>query len=200
MLVIGLTGGIGSGKSAVADLFRKLKVAVIDADQIARELVAPGSPLLAQIAQHFGDKALTKTGDLDRRYLRQVIFMDKKKKVWLENLMHPLIIEQIKQKISQVQSSYCVVVIPLLVESAYLLPFISRILVIDTPVEQQIERAIQRDKLSFDEAKAIVNQQVNRTERLLSAHDIIENKESLNELEQKIHALHEKYINLANQT
>ncbi|MDC1436082.1 dephospho-CoA kinase [Gammaproteobacteria bacterium] len=194
-LTIGLTGGIGSGKSAVSQIFTDLGVTVIDTDLLSRELVKQGSPLLNKIKQYFGNEIISKSGELDRKQLRQLVFKDKAKKQWLEKLLHPeikyLLLEQLK-KISEI---YVVVVVPLLLENNNY-AFINRILVVDCSEALQLSRAITRDQSSSDEIKKIIASQMPRSKRLMLADDIIVNEGTLESLEEKVLELHEKYQKL----
>jgi dephospho-CoA kinase len=194
-LTIGLTGGIGSGKSAVSQIFTDLGVTVIDTDLLSRELVKQGSPLLNKIKQYFGNEIISKSGELDRKQLRQLVFKDKAKKQWLEKLLHPeikyLLLEQLK-KISEI---YVVVVVPLLLENNNY-NFINRILVVDCSEALQLSRAITRDQSSSDEIKKIIASQMPRSKRLMLADDIIVNEGTLESLEEKVLELHEKYQKL----
>ena len=197
MLTIGLTGGIGSGKSAVATLFAKLKIDIIDTDILARELVEPNMPAWQQIIKHFGDNILDKNNNIKRDKLRRIIFQNPDEKTWLEALLHPLIRKETKNRIKTATSPYCIVVIPLLVESK---PnsLIKRILVVDTSEKLQLERTIKRDKVTRDEAMAIINSQTNRQERLAVADDVIENLTDFASLEKSVLKLHTYYLDLVN--
>ena len=202
MLSIGLTGGIGSGKTAVSDIFGTLGVPVIDTDLIARELVEPGQPALTAIVECFGPACLTPDKRLNRAYLRQCIFTDPIAKKNLENILHPRIRTEVARRISQLSVPYCIVVIPLLVEinasnAAYAL---DRILVVDVPEDIQIERVMSRDNVSKEHAVRILQSQASRQHRLANADDIILNTGSLTELRQKIDYLHQYYLKLATNT
>lgn len=196
MLTIGLTGGIGSGKSTVAKLFQQLDVPVIDSDEIAREVVSPGSSILAEISKHFGTNIIDAQGQLKRSDLRKLIFANDKERIWLEQQLHPAIYDRIKDAIKLLKSPYCIVIIPLLVETN---PgkLIDRILVIDSPEELQIQRAHQRDATSKEDILAIMQSQVNRTERLAAADDIIDNSGDFHSLIKHVNNLHLKYLNLS---
>lgn len=202
MLSIGLTGGIGSGKTAVSDIFGTLGVPVIDTDLIARELVEPGQPALTAIVECFGPACLTPDKRLNRAYLRQCIFTDPIAKKNLENILHPRIRTEVARRISQLSVPYCIVVIPLLVEinasnAAYAL---DRILVVDVPEDIQIERVMSRDNISKEHAIRILQSQASRQRRLANADDIILNTGSLTQLRQKIDELHQYYLELATNT
>ena len=195
MLVIGLTGGIGSGKTTVAKLFKTLGVTIIDSDIIARELVQPGTTTLHQISQHFGATVLNAHGALDRAALRQLIFNNPNKRQWLEALLHPLIRDKMSRQIKQTNTSYVIVVIPLLLESPKRFP-VDRILVVDVPETLQQQRATQRDHHAFDSIDAIMATQVSRKQRLNEADDIIDNSGSLPELKKQVQALDANYRGL----
>lgn len=196
MLVIGLTGGIGSGKTAVGDLFAKLGVPVIDADVIARELTEPNQPALVDIIDHFPQEILLEDGRLNRPKLRQIIFEHPHEKRWLEQLLHPLIREEIKKRIEKLSAPYCVIVIPLLFETgAY--PFIDRILVVDAAVDDQVNRVVKRDSTTSQAVEAILASQAERDVRLAGAHDVIMNDGVLDELDEKVSLQHARYLELA---
>lgn len=196
MLVIGLTGGIGSGKTTVAELFTTLGVTIIDTDQIARDIVKPGTAAFKQILEQFGNNILTQEHTLNRASLRKIIFNEPEKRRWLEKLLHPLIREEMKQQIQSVTSPYCIVIIPLLFETDPN-PLIHRILVVDAEEKLQLERTCLRDNISQDEAKAILATQANRAVRLNKADDIIENDGNLEDLMRQVRELHESYLKLS---
>ncbi|MGE3919364.1 MAG: dephospho-CoA kinase [Gammaproteobacteria bacterium] len=195
MLIIGLTGGIGSGKSIVSEQFKKLGAGIIDTDQIAKELVTKGKPALAEIAKHFGREILDEQGHLNRMLLRDKIFNNLEEKQWLENLLHPMINEEIANQLKETKAPYCIIVIPLLFETNYS-DFIQRVLVVDSPEQLQIERASKRDQSSEANIKKIICHQISRTERLARADDVIINDSTLDNLEKQVTALHEKYMKL----
>ncbi|SRR5579883_171166 len=196
MLVIGLTGGIGSGKSTVARLFAERGIPIIDADLLAREVSRPGTPAFAAIVNHFGKEILLANGDLDRAQLRHLIFTDTKQRLWLEDLVHPLIRDKIEQQIAQLKAPYCVAVIPLLLEvKPY--PFIDRILVVDAAESLQLQRAAARDQSNAAEIEAIVKSQINRQHRLAQAHDVIVNDGSVADLVPQVESLHQQYLAIA---
>lgn len=196
MLVIGLTGGIGSGKTTVANLFHQLGVPIIDSDEIAREVVASGSPLLAEIAKHFGSNIIDENGQLKRRELRDLIFANNQERIWLEQHLHPAIYERIREKIKTLNAPYVIVVIPLLIETN---PgsLIDRILVIDSPEQLQIERVQQRDATTKENILAIIQSQISRDKRLAAADDVIDNNGDTQHLEQQVNKLHQYYLTLA---
>lgn len=190
--IVGLTGGIGSGKSTVCDCFEALGIDIIDADLEARAVVAAGSPALAEIAGHFGPHILSAEGDLDRKALRKLVFERAEEKNWLENLLHPLIRERILTRIQDSTSVYTILCAPLLLESgAY--DFVDRILVVDVPEAQQIARTMARDLCSEQEVKAIMASQLSRQQRLEKADDVIDNSQSLPALKAQVRNLHEFY-------
>lgn len=196
MLIIGLTGGIGSGKSTVCDYFARLGVPIIDADLIAREVVEPGQPALGQIADHFGSEFITPEGRLNRRLLREQIFNDEQARTALQSILHPLIRTRMKEQIAALDAPYTIIAIPLLVETGQR-DMLDRILVIDTPEELQIKRVTQRDKVGQDQVQSILDAQCSRNERLAAADDIINNTSDLEDLEQQVDQLHQYYLKLA---
>ena len=196
MLIVGLTGGIGSGKSSVAHLFEEKGIPTIDTDMIARELTAPNEAAFNQIIVHFHDPALSKEGRLNRAYLREIIFKSPAEKKWLEALLHPLIQQKVEERIKALNAPYCIIVIPLLAEAgAY--SFIQRILVVDAKEETQMARAKIRDELNDQQIKAIIKAQASRDERLKVAHDVIENNGALDELTAQVERLHHLYLSLS---
>lgn len=196
MLVVGLTGGIGSGKSTVAKLFAEKGITVIDTDQLARDLTLPGQPALNKIVAEFGKNILLPDKTLNRAELRQQIFTDPAKRRWLEELLHPLIRAETKRLIESAKSPYCIVVIPLLFETKPN-PLINRILVVDATEEQQITRAKTRDRLTEKEIQAIIHTQVARQHRLDNADDIILNDGDLKHLIPQVEKLHLYYLKIA---
>lgn len=193
MLTIGLTGGIGSGKSTAARYFTELGVTVIHADAIAREIVAPNSAPLNQIIAHFGPNIVDEQGNLCRDKLRGLIFSNPKERQWLENLLHPIILKRMHQLAKKANSAYCIMEIPLLLEKN--VP-VDRILVIDVPVNLQILRLQQRTKMDETEIKDILETQLQREQRLAKADDIIHNEGGLAALKQQVQSLHQKYLQL----
>ncbi|MBD3609887.1 MAG: dephospho-CoA kinase [Gammaproteobacteria bacterium] len=197
MLVIGLTGGIGSGKSTAAEIFSDLGVPVLDTDQVAREVVLPATPALDDIIQHFGDDIILDTGELDRAALRQIIFENDDARVALEKIVHPRIRQQVDQWIQNQSSSYCIIIVPLLIEKGWD-KRVDRILVVDVPSETQIDRARQRDNQDSEQVKKIIATQISRSERLNHADDIITNDGGMENLQQQVHKLHKLYKDMAN--
>ena len=199
MYVVAITGGIGSGKTTVANQFAALGIEVVDADLIAREVVAPGTPALAAIVNHFGAEMLTEQGLLDRRALRERIFSDPAAKSWLNALLHPIIRSEMLRQCAAVSSPYCLLVVPLLVENR-LTELADRVLVIDVDEATQIERTCRRDGVSREQAQAILASQANRSERLAMADDVLDNQSGTTEtIRARILALHETYLAFASQ-
>lgn len=196
MLRIGLTGGIGSGKTTVTGLFAARGVAIIDTDHIARDIVAPGSALIGQLGQLFGAEIITADGALDRSRLRKVVFNDALKREQLEGLMHPLIRTRTLEQIALANSPYCIVVVPLLLEKGWQ-SLVDRILVVDTSPQIQLARTQQRDGLSAEEVRAIIAVQISRAQRLAAADDIIVNDADMEKLVLQVEQLHQKYLQLA---
>ncbi|MGE0971871.1 dephospho-CoA kinase [Klebsiella sp. WOUb02] len=195
---VALTGGIGSGKSTVADAFSHLGVNVIDADVIARQVVEPGTPALPAIAARFGQQMINDDGTLNRRSLRERIFAHAEDKAWLNALLHPLIQQETRRQMQAASSSYVLWVVPLLVENN-LVANADRVLVVDVPKETQIERTILRDRVSREHAERILAAQATREQRLAAADDVIENMGPPDAIAQDVARLHEKYLMLAAQ-
>jgi len=195
-LIIGLTGGIGSGKTILTDYFSQLDIEIIDADIIAREVVEVGSPALNEIAEHFGKDYLETDGELNRALLRSRIFSNDTDKLWLNNLLHPLIRASIVSQTKAATSPYCILVAPLLIENN-LHALVNRILVVDVKETTQLKRAMLRDNSSEKEIKAIIASQTSRTSRIQAADDIINNDDSsLSEIKAAVLVLHKKYLTL----
>lgn len=198
MLVIGLTGGIGSGKTTVTNLFAKYDVPIIDTDVIAREITQQHEPAYAEIVQHFGKVILDEQTNINRRALRDIVFTNPAERTWLENLLHPIIRNKTEQQVKRLppESSYCIVVVPLLTEiGSY--PFINRVLVVDAPEASQIERVTARDKTSSTQVQSIIDTQISREKRLKLAHDVITNDGQLEHLSAQVDSLHKKYLEMA---
>lgn len=192
---LGLTGGIGSGKSAVAEHFVELGVDLVDADQAARWVVEPGRPALAAIAEHFGDQVLQPDGQLNRSALRAQVFADPAQRHWLERLLHPLIAQEVARFLAAATSPYAIMVSPLLIESGqYRLA--QRVLVIDVPEQVQIERTMRRDRLSAEQVQAILAAQTTREERLRHADDVLINDRDLAWMRSEVERLHAYYLTL----
>ena len=191
--VLGLTGGIGSGKSAVSAIFEELGIQVVDADIVAREVVEPGSVGLTKITAHFGDEILTSNGTLDRAKLRAIIFADESQKQWLNNLLHPLIRGSMLSQLKQATSNYVILVAPLLFENG-LEKYCNHTLLIDVPVDVQITRTTARDNVSVELAKQIIASQMSRADKQQKAGDILDNNRPLEEVKTDVQKLHEKYL------
>ena len=192
-MIIGLTGGIGSGKTAVSETFEKLGITVVDADLASRVVVEKGKPCLEEIAKHFGDDILNENDELNRAKLREIIFNSDSEKSWLESLLHPAIAEQIKDELNASESPYTILVSPLLLETNQR-DFCDKVLVVDVPIEIQMERTTKRDGVSKDQVKSIIKSQINRDERLQLADEIIINEGSIEDLEMIVRELHKKLI------
>jgi len=195
-LLIALTGGIASGKTAVAELFAKLGVPVLDTDQIAREVVAPGMPALAQLVAEFGPGILDAHGGLDRARMRERVFADPVQRRKLEAITHPAIREELARRAAAAGGDYQIHVIPLLVETGRAEAY-DRVLVVDCPEDAQIERLVARDGTSREQAEEILGAQASRAERLNAAHDVIENTGTFADLERFVGTLHRNYALLA---
>jgi dephospho-CoA kinase len=196
MLTVGLTGGIASGKSAVANMFMKLGAGLVDTDVLAREVVAPGEPGLAAVRTLFGPSVMTATGELNRAVMRSLIFADPEKRRHLEDLLHPLIRERTLRRLDLLDGPYAIVVVPLLVETGFV-ELVDRVLVVDCPPTLQLERLIHRDRIPRAEAIAMIEAQADRVERLQTADDVIDNSGDHESTRRQVHHLHDQYIELA---
>ena len=196
MLVIGLTGGIGSGKTAVSDHFARLGAPVIDADVVSREVVEPGQPALLEIVEQFGADVLQEDGTLDRRVLRQHIFNDSEAKTRLEQILHPKIRATMRKQLEETDAPYAILSIPLLFETGQN-KTVDRVLVVDCLPDIQLRRVMQRDGGSEREAQSIIDSQSDRNLRLAAADDVIENNGTLSELKARVEQLHQKYLTLS---
>jgi dephospho-CoA kinase len=194
-LRIGLTGGIASGKSAVAAAFARRGVPVVDADQLAREVVKPGEPALAAVVTEFGPEILGPDARLDRPRLRAMVFADAGRRRRLEAILHPAIRSAMEARIAAISAPYAIIVIPLLAESG-LRDSVDRVLLVDCPPELQIERLVERDSETAAGARAILAAQATRSERLAVADDVLENTGSFADLERAVDALHGRYLSL----
>lgn len=192
MLIIGLTGGIGSGKSTAAEIFAELGVPVIDTDIIAHELTRPGQPAVEEIAARLGRDVLSVNGDLDRDRLRRLVFQDPQKRLQLEQILHPRILDEVDRRIHRLNAPYCIVVIPLLFEKN-LQARVDRTLVIDCPESLQRERVLQRPEMDPTQVDAILRSQLTREARRERADDIVTNTTDLDTLRQQIMGLHARY-------
>jgi dephospho-CoA kinase len=193
--ILGLTGGIGSGKSAAAQCFIDLGIHVVDADHAARWVVEPGRPALALIAEHFGPTVLHTDGTLNRGALRSLIFENEEQRRWLEALLHPLIGKEIQRDLASATSPYAILVSPLLIESGQW-KLARRILVIDAPQQLQIQRTMQRDNSSQEQVQAILRAQASREDRLSRADDVLVNDQDVAWLKSEVLRLHEFYLTL----
>ena len=198
MFVVGLTGGIGSGKSLVADMFSVLGVPIVDTDILARELVVPGQPALKQIAEQFGPEALLEDGSLNRTYLAEVSFSSSSKRMQLEAILHPLIRQRVAEQLRELESvyAYAVVVVPLLIETRQTDDY-NRVLVVDCDEQTQLRRVLQRDDRSEQQIRQIMQAQATREQRLTAANDVISNTGSVEELRRQVVQLDHKYRQLA---
>ncbi len=195
--VVGLTGGIGSGKSAAAAEFARLGAAVVDTDAIAHELTAPNGAAIEAIRRLFGDQYIAADGAMDRAKVRQLAFSDANAKQRLEALLHPLIRDESQRRIAQAAAPYVVLVVPLLVESRAYRERVQRVLVVDCPEEEQVARVRQRSGLAEDEIRRIIVAQAPRAQRLAAADDVIDNGGPLQALAGQVRRLHERYLELA---
>jgi dephospho-CoA kinase len=196
-LVVGLTGGIGSGKSAAADEFAACGATVVDTDAIARELTEKGGAALALIERLFGPGFIEESGAMDRKKMRDHVFADPAAKRSLEALLHPMIREESGRRIAAAGGPYVIHVVPLLIESPDYRSRVDRVLVVDCPEETQLARVRERSGLSEEEVRAIMRTQVSRAERLAAADDVIDNRGSRDALRKQVAALHQKYLQFA---
>lgn len=193
--ILGLTGGIGSGKSAAAEHFASLGIHMVDADHAARWVVEPGRPALAKIVERFGEAMLLPDGQLNRAALRERIFTSEEERRWLEQLLHPLIGEEIIANLARAESPYAILVSPLLIESGQH-RMTQRVLVVDTPEHLQLERTMRRDQVPEEQVRAILKAQAARDDRLKHAHDVLLNDGNLSHLHQQVERLHQFYLGL----
>ncbi|MCF2856750.1 dephospho-CoA kinase [Pseudoalteromonas sp. SMS1] len=194
--ILGLTGGIGAGKTAATDYFQSLGIEVIDADIVAREVVMPNTPGLNAIKSHFGHHVLTDHGELNRAKLREIIFSDETKKRWLNDLLHPLIRTQIITQLEAAHSHYCILCAPLLFENG-LQSYCQKTLLIDVPESVQIKRTIARDKVSQAQVKNIIAAQMSREEKQQLADYIIDNDRTLDKVRAELLSLHKIFLQAA---
>ena len=192
-LVVGLTGGIGSGKSAAAAEFERLGATVVDTDAISHALTGRNGAALPEIERIFGRQFISAGGELDRKKMRELVFSDAKARRSLEGLLHPMIREESKRRIAAAAGPYVVHVVPLLVESGEYGRRVDRVLVVDSPEDAQVARVVQRG-LTEDAVRAIMKSQVSRAERLAAADDVIDNAGTLEALRKQVGALHQKYL------
>lgn len=193
--VLGLTGGIGSGKSAVVEQFGRLGVHWVDADQAARWVVEPGRPALGLIAQRFGEAVIAADGSLDRASLRKLVFESPEQRKWLEQLLHPLIRQEIASHLAQAQSPYAIMVSPLLIESGQYRQ-VDRVLVVDVSEGLQLQRAALRDHVDEEQIRAILKAQASREDRLRHADDVLVNDRDFAWLKSEVERLHNFYLTL----
>ncbi|MEL2240373.1 dephospho-CoA kinase [Leclercia adecarboxylata] len=191
--IVALTGGIGSGKSTVAEAFSRLGVTIIDADILARQVVEPGTPALRAIAEHFGNDTIAPDGTLNRRKLRERIFAHPEEKAWLNALLHPLIQQETQKQIAQATSPYVLWVVPLLVENN-LHDKADRVLVVDVSPATQIQRTIARDNVGREHAEQILAAQATREARLAVADDVIDNNGAPDAIASDVARLHQQYL------
>ena len=195
-LYIGLSGGIASGKTIVSDEFSSLGADIIDTDIIARELIFPGSETLNEIVSVFGENVLQDDGNLNRKLMRQIIFSEKDKKITLEKIMHPKIQNEVKLKIQSASGQYQIIVVPLLLQSP-ILDFVDRVLIIDCNEKIQINRLMNRDNISEELAKKMIENQSKREERLAIADDVILNEGCIEEIKHEVKKLNDFYIKIS---
>lgn len=196
--IVGVTGGIGSGKTAATDVFKTLGIDVVDADLVSRKVVEPGSVVLFQIEQHFGEDILLENGQLNRAKLREIIFRDQDAKQWVNDLMHPAIRQEIVTSLAEAKSDYVVLSAPLLIENG-LEKFCNRVLVIDILEEMQLSRASRRDDVNEEQIRAIMTSQLDRQLRLKVADDVIDNSGDLAQLSEQVKKYHNKYVSKSKQ-
>ena len=198
MYIVGLTGGIGSGKTTVSQFFLNNNIEVINSDAISREVVQPGTNALAKIEERFGAEILTESKTLNRPRMRSIIFKDEDQKDWLENLLHPLIRDAISSSIGYAESDYVVLESPLLLETDQH-KLVDRILVVDVAPKTQLERTLSRDGGSEDTVRSIIDSQLTRSERLKRADDIINNEQDIQLVRGELESIHRNYLILARQ-
>jgi dephospho-CoA kinase len=191
---VGLTGGIGSGKSKAADMFLELGAAVIDTDAISHELTGPAGAAMTPIELAFGPEYLREDGSLDRARMRSLVFSDPESRRSLETILHPLIRSATRERIAAAKAPYVMLVVPLLLETGSYRDLLDRVLVVDCDESQQIARTIARSRLSEDEVKRIMSAQLPRAQRLQSADDVIVNDADINQLKERVEALHRQYL------
>lgn len=199
-LVVGVTGGIGSGKSTVAELLQMQGAAMVDTDAIAHALTAPGGAAIELIRAEFGDDYINPQGAMDRTQMRQRVFSDDRARARLEKILHPLIRQTVGLQLQQAQGAYTLLVVPLLVETGAYRELIDRTLVVDIPEAMQLKRTMARSALSENEVKAIMARQASRSDRLAVADDVILNDSDLESLQQQVLSLHQRYVELAKVT
>jgi dephospho-CoA kinase len=194
---VGLTGGIGCGKSRAADLFAALGVEVVDTDEISRELTRPGGAAIEPLRQHFGDHFVASDGALDRSRMRKLVFEDDGARKALEAVLHPLIREIARARVQSARTDYSMLVVPLLIETGAYADLIDRVLVVDCDESRQVERTMARSNLSSDEVRRIIAAQATRAVRLEHADDVLDNDDGMEMLESRVRDLHRRYLALA---
>lgn len=198
-MIVGLTGGIGSGKTTIANMFADLGIDIVDADIVARQVVEPNSFALTQITDYFGQQVILSDGQLNRAKLREIVFDSTEKKQWLNNLLHPIIREEMLKQLAACSSAYALLVAPLLFENN-LDKQVNRTLVIDVPESVQLERTLNRDNSSAETIKNIIAAQISRKDRLAKADDVIDNSKDLKLIQQQVNTLHHQYLSQVKQT
>ena len=194
-MIIGLTGGIGSGKTAVSDIFASQGIDIVDADLASRVVVEKGKPALDKISKHFGAEILSENGELNRPKLREIIFKAPEERQWLESLLHPIIAEQIRYELDSSKSPYCILVSPLLLETEQK-DFCDSLLIVDVPEKFQVQRTALRDNVPEEQVESIMATQIDRAKRLSLADEIIVNDGTLEDLKKKVMDRHLKYLSL----
>jgi len=196
MFRVGLTGGIASGKTLVGELFAELGAGVVDTDEVAREVVAPGEPGLDAVVAEFGPEILRADGTLDRRALRHIVFRDAQRRGRLEAILHPLIHDRMLQRVGTIEAPYAIVIVPLLLETGFV-ELVERIAVVDCPESVQLGRLQQRDGMSERDARAMLEAQTDRQTRLASADDVIDNSGTREQTAAGVASLHARYLQMA---
>lgn len=196
--VVGLTGGIGSGKTTVANLFADQGISLVDADIVARQVVEPNTKGYTAIVEHYGQRILNHDGTINRAQLRSNIFNDESQRQWVNQLLHPLIREEMLKQVGKATSPYVIMVIPLLFENG-LDSLVNRTLMVDISPELQVQRTIKRDNVPADQVSNIIAAQMSRDEKLSKTDDVIENQGAVSELKTQVQLFHSKYLNLAKQ-
>ncbi len=197
---VGLTGGIGSGKSTAAEMFRELGAAVVDTDELSRELTTAGGGAMPEIRKQFGPEYVATDGSLDRDRMRRLVFGNAAEKEKLEAILHPLIRAASRERVAAASASYVILVVPLLFETGACLDLAKRVLVVDCSEERQIERATRRSRIAADEVRAIMASQLARAARRAHADDVIDNDGGMEALRRQVGALHARYLTLARAT
>ena len=198
LLRVGLTGGIGSGKTTVMNFFDELGAPTIDADEISRRITKPGQAAFDEVVAQFGERCLDETGNLDRRRLRELIFSEPALKKGLEAIIHPRVRAEIREFTGRVDYPYCIICIPLLLETGAQ-STVDRVLVVDAPEELQVARVSLRDNAEERQTRNIIRSQAGREQRLNAAHDIIVNNGNISELKPRVESLHERYIKIGSE-